>query len=367
MTRSRSSKTAEKQVMTRLFNAAWRIAREQVRQQQPTLQVLYNAARSAADAHPGAFPVQLDKFVPEDEATIRQWWDAHLTTFGARDAYASAIVLFVDGTLKAMLRYYGMIPSVPKKFKSGFNGVSTDLIFRYVGNNVRHFDEWAAPTHQIPHRRQAYAAVTAIATVLGRPVPDKKSLSVMATNCAWAVIATISGRTFDKLIALVREFMDELLVTTGLENDPLILSEIAKERSDGKPTHPRQPRRRPVTGRCSTCGLSMTETDAQSLRRRAERLLWLAETIAAQAQRDDDARLALQAVDRARSALETMRRATGLIGGDQQINVTVDARRQVMANLARLDESELRALAHGKPMLDEPIDALLAPPTVVAR
>ncbi|MGA8475811.1 MAG: hypothetical protein WB681_12185 [Candidatus Cybelea sp.] len=101
----------------------------------------------------------------------------------------------------------------------------------------------------------------------------------------------------------------------------------------------------------------MSETDPQSLLRRAERLLWLAETIAAQAQRDDDARLALQAADRARSALETMMRATGLIGGDQQINVTVDARRQVMATLARLDESELRALAHGKPMLDEPADA----------
>jgi hypothetical protein len=41
----------------------------------------------------------------------------------------------------------------------------------------------------------------------------------------------------------------------------------------------------------------MVEADAQSLLRRAERVLWIAETIAAQAQRDDDARLALQAVD----------------------------------------------------------------------
>jgi hypothetical protein len=113
---------------------------------------------------------------------------------------------------------------------------------------------------------------------------------------------------------------------------------------------------RVAEGRCPTCGLSMTETDPQSLLRRAERLLWLAETIAAQAQRDDDARLALQAVDRARSALETMMRATGLIGGDQQINVTVDARRQVMATLARLDEHDLRALAAGSEPLKHVTD-----------
>lgn len=104
---------------------------------------------------------------------------------------------------------------------------------------------------------------------------------------------------------------------------------------------------RQTSGRCATCGLSMSETDAQSLLRRAERILWIAETIAAQAQRDDDARLALQAVDRARSSLETMMRATGLIGGDASVTVQIDARRQVMANLARLTEAELRALATG--------------------
>lgn len=45
--------------------------------------------------------------------------------------------------------------------------------------------------------------------------------------------------------------------------------------------------------RCQTCGTSMTSTDAESLLKRVERLLWIAETIAAKAQADDDARLAL--------------------------------------------------------------------------
>jgi hypothetical protein len=94
----------------------------------------------------------------------------------------------------------------------------------------------------------------------------------------------------------------------------------------------------------------MAETDAQSLLRRAERILWIAETIAAQAQRDDDARLALQAVDRARSSLETMMRATGLIGGDSQFTVQIDARQQPMANLAGLSTDELKALATGMPI-----------------
>lgn len=80
-------------------------------------------------------------------------------------------------------------------------------------------------------------------------------------------------------------------------------------------------------GRCQSCGLSTTETDAASLMKRAERLLWIAETIAAQAKEADDSRLALQAVDRARAALETMMRATGLIGGDS-MTVIVNAQQR---------------------------------------
>lgn len=113
---------------------------------------------------------------------------------------------------------------------------------------------------------------------------------------------------------------------------------------------------RQIGGRCSSCGLSLTETDAQSLMRRAERILWIAETIAAQAQRDDDSRLALQAVDRARSSLETMMRATGMIGGDGAVTVQIDARRQLMANLAELSVDELRrAIAAGAPPSDEDV------------
>lgn len=115
--------------------------------------------------------------------------------------------------------------------------------------------------------------------------------------------------------------------------------------------------RRISAGRCSTCGLSAGETDAQSLLRRAERILWIAETIAAQAQRDDDARLALQAVDRARSSLETMMRATGLIGGDGQVTVNVDARKVAFERLARLPDDFIRRVSDGD---SEALGALVA-------
>ena len=112
-----------------------------------------------------------------------------------------------------------------------------------------------------------------------------------------------------------------------------------------------------LDGRCSACGLSLTETDATSLLHRAERILWISETIAAQAQRDDDSRLALQAVDRARSALETMMKATGLIGGDAQVTVNIDQRAQGLAVLAKLPDDLVEALARGD---SAALDAVLA-------
>jgi hypothetical protein len=99
-------------------------------------------------------------------------------------------------------------------------------------------------------------------------------------------------------------------------------------------------------GRCSACGLSATAADAESLMRRAERLLGIAEEIAAKAKRDDDARLALMAVDRARASLEVMMRASGMIGGDVTVNV-VHSKRLVQI-FDGLPASTLLALKAGE-------------------
>lgn len=67
--------------------------------------------------------------------------------------------------------------------------------------------------------------------------------------------------------------------------------------------------------------------------RRGERLLWRCETTAASAQESGDMRLVLLAARDARSALETLAKATGLIGGDAPVvNVALNAQvRHVMA------------------------------------
>jgi hypothetical protein len=215
---------------TGLFNAEWRIAREQLRLQAATLGVLHSAANLASHNIPRGFPFRLDKLTPEDRTALYEWQERESSARGARDAFATGIILFLDNLLKGVLRFYRRIDGLPKQFSSGVNGISTDRIFRFTGNNVRHFDEWCAPTHEIARKDDAYEAVCAIATVVGRPVPKFEELSVMATNWAWPVIATVSGGTFEGLIVHVRAFLDELIANAGLQNDELVLAEVAKER-----------------------------------------------------------------------------------------------------------------------------------------
>jgi len=66
--------------------------------------------------------------------------------------------------------------------------------------------------------------------VLGRPVPAYAELSVMAENWAWPVLHATGGGTFAWLLAKVRACMDEVIRAVGMDNDPLVLDEIAKER-----------------------------------------------------------------------------------------------------------------------------------------
>jgi hypothetical protein len=86
-------------------------------------------------------------------------------------------------------------------------------------------------------------------------------------------------------------------------------------------------------GRCASCGFSSEATDAASIVRRSERLLWVAEGIAARAQADNDARLALMAVDRGNKSLELLARETGVIGGDG-VTVNIDQRKVEIATAA---------------------------------
>jgi len=112
-------------------------------------------------------------------------------------------------------------------------------------------------------------------------------------------------------------------------------------------------------GRCSTCGFASDATDPQALLRRAEKLLGLAEAIAAQAQADNDARLTLMAVDRANKSLETLARATGMIGGDG-ITVNIDQRRVEIEAVVRTLPTPVIELIALNPSEGEAADAIEA-------
>lgn len=99
-------------------------------------------------------------------------------------------------------------------------------------------------------------------------------------------------------------------------------------------------------GRCSTCGLLASDPDPKALLSRAERLLWLAENIAAKAQRDDDARMVLQAIDRARPMLEQLLKVYGMLQPD---GVPIIDQRQVhlTALIAGKSDEELELMLQG--------------------
>jgi hypothetical protein len=218
----------ERDVYIGLFTTAWRIAREQLRQQASTMGELFAQAQAANAERPiprPPPPVMTDK----DWDDMADFFERNGRATGARDAYASAVVLFIDGVLKLLRRFYDRIPDVPKAFSVNVNGLTVFDIFRAIGNNVRHYEEWRAPTHLIPRAEQAYWAVTTIAVLVGREVPARDGLAVMAANWAWPVLHATGGGTFAGLLAKVRECSDELLHNVGREDDPLVLAEIAKE------------------------------------------------------------------------------------------------------------------------------------------
>lgn len=65
-----------------------------------------------------------------------------------------------------------------------------------------------------------------------------------------------------------------------------------------------------------TCRVAVDNTEPASLLKRAEQLMFHAETIVDKALDEKDYRLVLAAIDRARPSMELVMRATGQIGSD---------------------------------------------------
>jgi hypothetical protein len=115
----------------------------------------------------------------------------------------------------------------------------------------------------------------------------------------------------------------------------------------------RKPSRKPSqTGqsrldRCRSCGISKVATDVESLILRAEWVIWTAETIAAQAQANEDPRLTVMATDRVTRGVELLLKVRGALQPDGAVTVNVDARMQVAQMFESLPETTLRALQNG--------------------
>jgi hypothetical protein len=103
--------------------------------------------------------------------------------------------------------------------------------------------------------------------------------------------------------------------------------------------------KRGVAGRCPTCGILATDADPKALIRRAERTLHYGETIVMKAVEEGDDRLALQGLDRVRTALELLLKVHGLLAPEG--GITIDNRKQVISVLSDLSDDELRALIAG--------------------
>jgi len=82
---------------------------------------------------------------------------------------------------------------------------------------------------------------------------------------------------------------------------------------------------RPDNSRCPQCSQLVGETteklSAEEIIKRAERVLFFAESIVTKAQENEDARLALQGVDRCQRSIDTLARIAGLLKSDTQVTI----------------------------------------------
>ncbi|MGA8574230.1 MAG: hypothetical protein WB609_00895 [Candidatus Cybelea sp.] len=193
-----------------LFETVQRRALEQLSAQGDTLRLLFDRAREANDALPQFPPVQLDRLNEEERQALSDFFDQDGRARGARDAFATAIVIFFDLMFKELRIFYNRIPE-RAHVAVGVDGIDLGTIFRHTANNLRHYLDWRVPPSQLTHAEKAVAAAATIAKLMSRDEPTRETVAVWANNWAWPVLAKISGRSFDGLKEIVEEALSEML------------------------------------------------------------------------------------------------------------------------------------------------------------
>jgi DNA-binding HxlR family transcriptional regulator len=207
-----------------LFSGTWQQARRMLDDQQEMLRGLFDAAKAQADAK---LPFRLEQtsfnlmtMTKEQSEALAGFFRQDGITTVARDAYATALVLFLDMMFKELWTYFSLLRNAKKSFNTGIAGVELRTIVAHTANNVRHFQEWR---FTLPPKILARALENAmtIAKVTRKTEPTADTLAEMANNWSWLVLVSISGRSFDGLMTIVNQYMDEMLDNAGLDANNL--------------------------------------------------------------------------------------------------------------------------------------------------
>lgn len=164
----------------------------------------------------------------EQAQALSDFFETDSAARGARDAYATAVVMFVDDMLKMIRSFYSKIPEIEQTLTVRIDGIDLPTIFRHAANNVRHYLDWRVPPHQLQRPDQAVATATTIAVLMGKAVPTRENVSVWASNWAWPILHKISGATFDGLVRLLARCMDEMLENSGMSEHELVAADLEK-------------------------------------------------------------------------------------------------------------------------------------------
>jgi len=197
------------------FVHAWRLSWRTLRQQRPVLRVLYQEVVANSLS-----PAMLEVF----RGPVQEMWkrlDMGETAIGARDAYATAVVMVVDDLLKRAFGAYKAVPGAPLPLTVGCNGVDMPTVFRVAGNNVRHYQGWVEPLTS-----GAPGNICKLAKLLGHPQLDREYYSNYAANLAWMVLVTVGGDSYDAFEERVRASLDEMIDKLDLRSNVLIRHEL---------------------------------------------------------------------------------------------------------------------------------------------
>lgn len=193
-----------------LFEVVQKQALDQLSARRGTLELLFDRAREASDALPEFPQIQLDRLTKDEMQALSGFFDQDGRARGARDAFATAIVIYFDLMFNELCVFYDHIPK-RAPLTVGIEGIQLGTIFRHTANNVRHYLDWRTPPSSLIKPGRAVEAATTIAKLMNTEVPTRETVAVWANNWAWPVLAKISGRSFEPLIDLVKSAVSEML------------------------------------------------------------------------------------------------------------------------------------------------------------